>query len=181
MQALVLRAMKRACYKPECEGHYGLASSAYAHFTSPIRRYPDLVVHRMLRAQLTRRPQRFEQEVAALPWIAEHSSDMERVAEKAARKSQELKLAEYMSRFIGQGFTAVVSGVAAYGMYVKLDNTAEGLVAARHLGGEYFALDAAGCMLVGQDSGRVFRLGQRVDVVLEAADARAGRLDFRLA
>ena len=181
VQALVLRAMKRACYKPECEGHYGLASAAYAHFTSPIRRYPDLVVHRMLRAQLTRRPQRFEQEVAALPWIAEHSSDMERVAEKAARKSQELKLIEYMARFVGQGFTAVVSGVAAYGMYVKLDNTAEGLVAARYLGGEYFALDAAGCMLVGQDSGRVFRLGQRVDVVLEAADARAGRLDFRLA
>ena len=181
VQALVLRAMKRACYKPECEGHYGLASAAYAHFTSPIRRYPDLVVHRMLRAQLTRRPQRFEQEVAALPWIAEHSSDMERVAEKAARKSQELKLAEYMSRFIGQAFTAAVSGVAAYGMYVKLDNTAEGLVAARHLGGEYFALDAAGCMLVGQDSGRVFRLGQRVEVVLESADARAGRLDFRLA
>ena len=181
VQALVLRAMKRACYKPECEGHYGLASAAYAHFTSPIRRYPDLVVHRMLRTQLMRRPQRFEQEVAALPWIAEHSSDMERVAEKAARKSQELKLAEYMARFIGQGFTAVVSGVAAYAMYVKLDNTAEGLVAARHLGGEYFALDSAGCMLVGQDSGRVFRLGQRVDVVLEAADARAGRLDFSLA
>ena len=181
VQALVLRAMKRACYKPQCEGHYGLASAAYAHFTSPIRRYPDLVVHRMLRAQLTRRPQRFEQEVAALPWIAEHSSDMERVAEKAARKSQELKLVEYMARFVGQNFTAAVSGVAAYGMYVKLDNTAEGLVAARHLGGEYFALDAAGCMLVGQDSGRVFRLGQRVDVVLEAADARAGRLDFRLA
>lgn len=181
VQTIVLRAMKRAVYKPSCEGHYGLASEAYTHFTSPIRRYPDLVVHRMLRAQLTRKPQKFEQEVAALPWIAEHASDMERVAEKAARQSQELKLIEYMSGFVGEPFEATVSGVAAYGMYVKLDNTAEGLVAAKRLGGEYFALDSVRHMLVGQDSGRVFRLGQRVHVVLDAADARAGRLDFRLA
>lgn len=181
VQTIVLRAMKRAVYKPSCEGHYGLASEAYTHFTSPIRRYPDLVVHRMLRAQLTRKPQKFEQEVAALPWIAEHASDMERVAEKAARQSQELKLIEYMSGFVGEPFEATVSGVAAYGMYVKLDNTAEGLVAAKRLGSEYFALDSVRHMLVGQDSGRVFRLGQRVHVVLDAADARAGRLDFRLA
>lgn len=181
VQTIVLRAMKRAEYKPTCDGHYGLASQAYTHFTSPIRRYPDLVVHRMLRAQLTRKPQKFEQEVAALPWIAEHSSDMERVAEKAARQSQELKLIEYMAAFVGESFDATVSGVAAYGMYVKLDNTAEGLVAAKRLGSEYFALDPVRHMLVGQDSGHVFRLGQRVRVVLEAADARAGRLDFRLA
>lgn len=181
VQTIVLRAMKRAVYKPSCEGHYGLASEAYTHFTSPIRRYPDLVVHRMLRAQLTRKPQKFEQEVAALPWIAEHASDMERVAEKAARQSQELKLIEYMSGFVGEPFEATVSGVAAYGMYVKLDNTAEGLVAAKRLGSEYFALDSVRHMLVGQDSGRVFRLGQRVRVVLDAADVRAGRLDFRLA
>lgn len=180
VQTLVLRAMKRAAYKPTCDGHFGLASEAYAHFTSPIRRYPDLVVHRMLRAQLTRRPQKFEQEVAALPWIAEHASDMERVAEKAARQSQELKLIEYMAGFLGETFDATVSGVASYGMYVSLGNTAEGMVAARYLGDEYFACDAVRYQLVGQDSGKVFRLGQRVRVVLAAADAKAGRLDFRL-
>lgn len=180
VQTLVLRAMKRAVYKPACDGHFGLASEAYTHFTSPIRRYPDLVVHRMLRAQLTRRPQKFEQEVAALPWIAEHASDMERVAEKAARQSQELKLIEYMAGFVGEVFDATVSGVASYGMYVSLDNTAEGIVAARYLGDEYFACDAVRYQLVGQDSGKVFRLGQRVRVVLAAADAKAGRLDFRL-
>ncbi len=177
---LVLRAQKRACYKPTCDGHYGLASSAYTHFTSPIRRYPDLVVHRMLRAQLTRRPQRFDQEVSALAWIAEHSSDMERVADAAARQSQELKLIEYMANFTGQAFDAQVSGVAAYGMYVRLENTAEGIVAAKDLGGEYFALDPVRYMLIGQDTGECFRLGQKVRVVLVAADARAGRLDFRL-
>ena len=172
--------MKRACYKPVCDGHYGLASAAYAHFTSPIRRYPDLVVHRMLRAQLTRRPQKFDQEVAALPWIAEHSSDMERVAEKAARQSQELKLIEYMAAFTGQSFDAQVSGVASYGMYVRLDNTSEGIVPAKSLGSEYFALDSVKHMLVGQDSGEFFRLGQRVRVVLVSADARTGRLEFKL-
>lgn len=177
---LVLRAQKRACYKPSCDGHYGLASSAYTHFTSPIRRYPDLVVHRMLRAQLTRRPQKFDQEVSALPWIAEHASDMERVAEKAARQSQELKLIEYMANFTGQSFEAQVSGVAAYGMYVRLENTAEGIVAAKALGSEYFALDPVRHMLIGQDTGAHFRLGQKVRVVLVAADARSGRLDFRL-
>lgn len=180
VQTLVLRAMKRAAYKPTCDGHFGLASEAYTHFTSPIRRYPDLVVHRMLCAQLTRRPQKFEQEVAALPWIAEHASDMERVAEKAARQSQELKLIEYMAGFLGEAFDATVSGVASYGMYVSLDNTAEGMVATRYLGDEYFACDAVRYQLVGQDSGKVFRLGQRVRVVLAAADAKAGRLDFRL-
>ena len=177
---LVLRAMKRACYKPACEGHYGLASSAYAHFTSPIRRYPDLVVHRMLRAQLTRRPQKFDQEVAALPWIAEHASDMERVAEKAARQSQELKLIEYMAAFTGQTFDAQVSGVASYGMYVRLENTAEGIVPAKSLGSEYFAFDPVKYMLVGQDSGEFYRLGQCVRVVLVSADARTGKLEFKL-
>ncbi|WP_080797024.1 ribonuclease R [Arabiibacter massiliensis] len=181
VSSLLLRSMKRAVYRPSCEPHYGLASAAYTHFTSPIRRYPDLVVHRMLKAQLFGRPERFDQEASSLPWIAEHSSDMERVAEKAARESQELKIVEYLEGFVGQTFSAVVSGVAAHGLFVRLDNTAEGLVPMRHLGGEFFALDPVLHRLVGQDTGASFRLGQRLAVVLEAADPRAGRLDFRLA
>ena len=171
--------MKRAVYRPACEPHYGLASAAYTHFTSPIRRYPDLVVHRMLKAQLTRRPERFDQEVAALPWIAEHSSNMERVAEKAARESQELKIVEYMERSVGQAFPAVVSGVTNYGVYVRLENTAEGLVPLKCLGREYFAFDPVLHRLTGEDTGTVYRLGQRLPVVLAAADPRSGRLDFR--
>ncbi len=179
VSTLVLRSMKRAVYRPVCDPHYGLASEAYAHFTSPIRRYPDLVVHRMLKAQLRRRPERFDQEVAALPWIAEHSSSMERVAEKAARESQELKIVEYMERAVGQAFPAVVSGVATYGVYVRLENTAEGLVPLKNLGREYFSFDPVLHRLTGQDTGTVYRLGQRLPVVLTAADPRAGRLDFR--
>lgn len=179
VSTLVLRSMKRAVYRPACEPHYGLASAAYTHFTSPIRRYPDLVVHRMLKAQLTRRPERFDQEVAALPWIAEHSSNMERVAEKAARESQELKIVEYMERSVGQAFPAVVSGVTNYGVYVRLENTAEGLVPLKCLGREYFAFDPVLHRLTGEDTGTVYRLGQRLPVVLAAADPRSGRLDFR--
>ena len=181
VSSLVLRAMRRAAYAPLCGPHYGLASSAYLHFTSPIRRYPDLVVHRMLRAQLFGRPQRFEQETAALPWLAEHSSAMERVAEKAARESQEIKMAEYMQQFVGERFAAVVSGVAAFGLYVRLENTAEGLIAVRDLGDEYFAFDPTLHRLRGQDTGRTYRLGQRLSVVLVAADPRSCHLDFRLA
>ena len=181
VSSLLLRAMKRAVYRPENEGHYGLASEAYCHFTSPIRRYPDLVVHRMLRAALTRRPEKFDQEVAALPWIAEHSSDMERVADTAARQSQELKMVEYLRDFVGQAFSAVVSGVAGYGLYVRLDCTAEGLLPVSALGSEYFAFDPVAYTLVGQESGKRYRLGQRVAVVLAAADPAASSLEFALA
>lgn len=180
VSSLVLRAMKRAVYRFECQPHYGLASEAYTHFTSPIRRYPDLVVHRMLKAQWGRRPEKFDQETSNLPWISEHSSDMERVAEKAGRESQEVKIVEYMERSIGQAFSAVVSGVTAYGLYVRLDNTAEGLVHAKDLGDEYFAFDPTLHRLMGQDTGMIYRLGQRVPVVLTAADIRSARLDFRL-
>lgn len=181
VSSLVLRSMKRAVYKTENDCHYGLASKAYAHFTSPIRRYPDLVAHRMLKAQLGKRPEKFGSEVSAMPWIAKHSSEMERIADAAARESQELKIIEYLERFVGKSFSGVISGVATYGLYVRLDNTAEGFLPVRMLGGEYFSFDPRRWCLCGQDTGKSYRLGQRVAVVLIAADARERKLEFRLA
>ena len=181
VSTLLLRSMKRAVYRERAEAHYGLASEVYTHFTSPIRRYPDLVVHRMLKAQLSRRPEKFDQEVAALPWIAEHSSAQERVADAAARESQELKMVEYLQRDVGRAFPAVVSGVAAFGLHVRLENTAEGFLPVRALGREYFAFDPARHVLYGEDTGAAYRLGQRVAVVLVAADPRTRTLEFRLA
>lgn len=178
---LLLRAMKRAVYKPECEGHYGLASEAYAHFTSPIRRYPDLVVHHMLKARLMGRPELYDQETSSLAWLGRHCSKREREADAAARESQELKLIEFLEGRVGEAFSAVVSGVAPYGLYVRLDNTAEGLLPVRRLGQEYYSHDADRHRLVGQDSGRIWRLGQRIAVVLTTADARRRQLEFRLA
>ena len=159
---LVLRSMKRAVYEPELAPHFALASEAYVHFTSPIRRYPDLVVHRMLKAALGKRPEKFDQEASSIPWIAEHSSEMERVAERAARDSQEAKIVELMETSIGQKFSAVVVGVAPYGMFVRLDNTAEGMVDIADLGREYYVLDSVRHTLV-------------------EADRRTARLRFKLA
>lgn len=181
VSSLLLRSMKRALYRPENVGHYGLASRAYCHFTSPIRRYPDLVVHRMLRACACGRPEKFDQEVAALPWICEHASDMERIADAAARESQELKMVEYLERFVGQAFSGVVSGVASYGLYVRLDCTAEGLLPVRALGAEYFFFDPVRYVLTGEDTGKAYRLGQRVAVTLKVAEPQTARLEFSLA
>lgn len=178
---LVLRAMMRAVYSPVLAPHFGLASDAYAHFTSPIRRYPDLVVHRMLKAALFGRPQKFDQEVSNLPWIAEHSSEMERVAERAARESQEVKMIELMETRVGETFSATISGVTSFGLFVRLDNTAEGVVEMADLGQEYFVLDRVRHLLTGSDTGRQFRLGRRIAVRLVEADSRLGRLRFRLA
>ena len=178
---LVLRSMKRALYDVELDGHYALASEAYAHFTSPIRRYPDLVVHRMLKAALFGRPQRFDQEVSNLAWIAEHSSEMERVAERAARESQEVKIIEHMETCVGQTFSGMIAGVATYGLFVRLENTAEGMIETADLGREYFALDPVRHTLTGSDTGKEYRLGKHVAVRLVEADRRTRTLRFRLA
>ena len=178
---LLLRAQKRAVYKPACEGHYGLALGRYAHFTSPIRRYPDLVVHRILKAQLSGEPADYRDQAEALPWLAEHSSEMERIADAAARESQECKLIELMQAEVGRAFSAVVSGVASSGVYARLDNTVEGFVPVRELGDEYFALDPQRRCLEGAETGRRYRLGQRIAVVVHAAEPRTRTLELRLA
>lgn len=181
ISSLILRSMKRAVYSPHCEIHYGLAADEYLHFTSPIRRYPDLIVHRMVKALLWGKSETFEQQSHSLTWLAEHSSKMERIAEAASRESQEYKMIEYLQSYIGSTFDAVISGIASYGLFVRLDNTAEGLVHVRSLGNEYFAFDASKHSLTGTDSGKVYRLGQRIKVVLEEASLRERLLDFHLA
>lgn len=181
ISSLLLRAMKRAHYSPTSSYHYGLARDTYTHFTSPIRRYPDLVVHRMLKALLKKKSESFEQQVASLSWIAEHASNMERVAEAAARESQELKIVEFMESEVGSLFDAVVSGVTSYGLFVRLANTAEGLISLRTMTAEYYAFDPALHTLTGEESGVSYRLGQKLRVVLVEADARLSRLNFRLA
>lgn len=176
---MLLRAMKRAAYADECEPHFGLAIDEYLHFTSPIRRYPDLVAHRALKRMLGV-PGAGGPEEAGLAIVAEHASAMERTADEAAYESQSLKLVEYLAGFVGRDFDAVVSKVSTYGFFVRLDNTATGLVAAGGLG-EPYSLDVRRQVLTGQDSGRTIRLGQRVRVTLVAARISSRELDFELA
>ena len=181
VSSLVLRSMKRAVYREKNCGHYGLASATYCHFTSPIRRYPDLMVHRMLKAELFGRPEKFDQMTTNLGWICEHSSGVEREADDAQRESEELKLAEYLQRFVGQSFSAIVSGVSQGGLYARLENTAEGFIPVRTLGDDYFSFDAARYTLTGEETGARYRLGQRIAVVLFAVDSRVPQIDLRLA
>ena len=181
VSSLVLRSMKRAVYREKNCRHYGLASATYCHFTSPIRRYPDLMVHRMLKAELFGRPERFDQMTTNLGWICEHSSGMEREADDAQRESEDLKLAEYLQRFVGQSFSAIVSGVSQGGLYARLENTAEGFIPVRTLGDDYFSFDAARYTLTGEETGARYRLGQRIAVVLFAVDPRVPQIDLRLA
>ena len=180
MSLLLLRSLKRACYQPECAGHFGLALDEYAHFTSPIRRYPDLVVHRMLTALLHGDEAAAEQARPRLQAIADAASAAERVADKAARESQEVKLAEYLQGFVGQVFDGLIVKVASFGFFVQLNNTAVGLVALGDAGDDVFALDVERQTLTGCESGQVFRLGQHVTVRLTAVRPAERQLDFSL-
>ena len=135
----------------------------------------------MLKAALSKRPEKFDQEVTNLAWIAEHSSEMERVAERAARESQESKIIQLLEGHIGEKFSAVVAGVANYGLFVRLDNTAEGMVDIEDLGHEYFMLDPVRHTLTGSETGKQYRLGKRIAVRLVEADSRARNLRFKLA
>ncbi len=179
VSSLIVRAMKRAVYRDACGPHFGLASEAYTHFTSPIRRYPDLMVHRMLKCALFGRVEATSAMESAMGQIAEHSSLAERTAEAAARESQELKLYELLEQRIGEEADGIVSGVVSAGFFVRLEDTSEGFVALRNAG-EYWMLDASRRTLTGSDSGTVIRLGMRVRIRIRDVRPIERRADFSL-
>jgi ribonuclease R len=182
--ALLLRAQKRAIYMPTNQGHYALGAQAYCHFTSPIRRYPDELVHRALKALLAGTLGSKEQERIAgqLPQLCATCSQMERAADGAARASQRIKMAELYADHVGEVFSGVVCGCERFGLFVMLDDTcAEGLLPARALGSEWLEYDEDRMTLTGEESGRVWGLGTRVCVVVTETDVPRGRIDFALA
>lgn len=178
---LLLRAMKRAKYAPGCALHFGLAAQHYTHFTSPIRRYPDLASHRLIKAALA--GELFSPSIAeladALGEICEHTSAMEREADEAERESVEVKMCQLMKGRVGDIFDATVSGVTGFGVFVELDNTAEGLIHIRDLPG-YYDFDERLFELVDRKSGRAFRIGQQLKVRLTNVVIGERRLDFEL-
>lgn len=183
INSLVLRALERARYVDYLAPHFGLASTAYTHFTSPIRRYPDLIVHRLLKAQLTRSLERPPASliVPELGWLAEHSSTMEREAEAAEEESQRAKLVALMAEHIGEEFDGIITGVVAFGFFVQLENTAEGLVHVESMADDYYRLDSERFLLRGERTGKTYRLGQRVRVRVREAIPVERRLDLELA
>lgn len=179
---LTLRSMKRARYTVECTGHFGLACRYYCHFTSPIRRYPDLQIHRIIKDQLRGRlgEERIEHYAERLPEVAKHSSKMERRAEEAERETDKRKKAEYMEGHIGEVYDGVISGITQWGIYVELSNTVEGLIHVASLSGDFFYYNEETYEMVGRDTGKTFKLGQRITVRVKGVDRLAGTVDFML-
>ena len=181
---LTLRTMKQAKYTTQCSGHFGLAAKYYCHFTSPIRRYPDLQIHRIIKDRLRGRLERegkTEHYQEILEDVARQSSVCERRADEAERESDKLKKAEYMSYHIGEEYEGIISGVTGWGFYVELPNTVEGLVHVNTLRDDYYTFDQDAYELRGDMTGKVFALGQKVTVRVADADTMLKTVDFVLA
>ena len=180
---LTLRSMKRARYTVECSGHFGLAAQYYCHFTSPIRRYPDLQIHRIIKDNLRGRmnEERISHYEKILPEVADQSSNMERRADEAERETEKMKKAEYMGAHVGEVFEGVISSITAWGFYVELSNTVEGMIHVTHLYDDRYYYREETYEMVGADTGRTFKLGQTVRVRVLGADKDARTIDFELA
>ena len=180
---LVLRSMKQAKYTTECSGHFGLAAKYYCHFTSPIRRYPDLQIHRIIKDNLRgrlMREGRTEHYAEILDEVARQSSVCERRADEAERESDKLKKAEYMSYHLGEEFEGIISGVTGWGPYVELPNTVEGLVHVNTLRDDYYVFDQESYELCGEMTKKVYKLGDKVRVRVADADKMLKTVDFEL-
>ncbi|MBP3490137.1 MAG: ribonuclease R [Roseburia sp.] len=179
---LTLRSMKQAKYSTIGTGHFGLATSYYCHFTSPIRRYPDLQIHRIIKDNLRGRmnEKRIEHYEKILPEVAKHSSETERRADEAERETEKLKKVQYMSGHIGEVYEGVISGVTEWGFYVELPNTVEGLVHVTTLVDDYFHYSESTYELIGEATGRRYKLGQKVKVVVAGTDTFMRTIDFRV-
>lgn len=177
---LTLRSMKQARYSTECTGHFGLAAKYYCHFTSPIRRYPDLQIHRIIKENLRGRmnPERIAHYEEILPEVAEHSSKTERRADEAERETEKMKKAEYMQEHIGEIYEGVISGITSWGMYVELPSTVEGLIHVSNLYDDRYYYQEESHEMVGVDTGTVYKLGQSIQVRVLGADKQTRTIDF---
>lgn len=179
---MMLRSLKKAKYSKENDIHFGLSSKYYSHFTSPIRRYPDLQIHRIIKENINGKlnPQRLDHYDSILPEVAENSSYTERVAEEAERDVEKVKKAEYMERFIGERFEGIISGITSFGIFVELENTVEGLVNYNTMEDDYYNYDESRIVAVGERTKKEYNLGDRVYVEVVHADKEKGVIDFVL-
>lgn len=182
IQSVLLRAQSLAAYQPDNRGHFGLALSAYAHFTSPIRRYPDLLVHRAIRyAVQGGKPSGYVYSDAAMASMAVHCSQRERRAEEAERDVDERFRCAWMAKHVGESFDGVVTGVTSFGLFVELDESkVSGLVHISQLSNDYYHFDPVRHLLKGERSGLQFRLGDHVRVQVLRASLEDRKIDFRL-
>ncbi|SFQ09415.1 ribonuclease R [Salibacterium halotolerans] len=183
INTVLLRSMQQARYDADNLGHFGLASDFYTHFTSPIRRYPDLIVHRLIREYLVKKNLDGKTKEAwreKLPDIAKHSSDMERRAVDAEREVDDVKKAQYMKDKVGEEFTGFISGAANFGLFVELENTIEGMVHISYLTDDYYHYDEKQYALIGERTANVFRIGDQVDVRVLQVNLDEADIDFEI-
>lgn len=182
VNTLLLRSMKQARYSPECIGHFGLAAKYYCHFTSPIRRYPDLIIHRIIKKHLRgkldeKTTRRF---IGAVDYASIQSSERERVAQEAEREVDDLKKAEYMSERIGEVYSGIISSVTNFGMFVELPNTVEGLVHISELEDDFYHYDDRHMALIGERTKNIYKLGDEVEIIVDRVDIDAHEIYFKL-
>ena len=182
VSTMMLRSMQQAKYSEEPRGHYGLAAEDYTHFTSPIRRYPDLIVHRLIHQYLKSRPtaQEVERLEERLPEIAIHSSQMERRAVDAERATDALKKAEFMLDKVGEEFDGIISSVTSFGIFIQLPNTVEGLVRLAKMTDDYYNFNQQHLLLLGERTGKVYRIGQKVKIQVASVDITERQIDFEI-
>ncbi len=182
INTLMLRSLRKAKYSAESEGHFGLAANYYTHFTSPIRRYPDLQIHRIIKEFINNKmnEQRIDKLRAILPRVAEHTSETERTADEASRETDDLKKVEYMASRVGQEFDGIISGVMPFGMFVELGNTIEGLVHISTLVDDYYEYDQPNHRFIGERTKKVYRIGDEVRIRVVGTDIANRQIDFIL-
>jgi ribonuclease R len=180
---LALRSMKRAAYTVSGDGHYGLATKYYTHFTSPIRRYPDLQIHRIIKENLNGKMEEksIRKYNAILPNVAKQSSETERTAEEAERETIKLKKVQYMEKHIGEEFEGIISSVTAWGLYVELPNTVEGLIHVTTLDDDYYIFDEKKHIFIGERTSKIYRMGEPVKIVVASVNKIERTIDFELA
>ena len=182
LSTLLLRSMQKAVYKPENLGHYGLASNCYTHFTSPIRRYPDTTVHRLLHTYLfdgkldISTIKKWEER---LVYISEHSSERERASVDCEREVEDMKMAEYMEKHIGEEYEGMISSVTSFGMFVELDNLIEGLVPIKDMD-DFYHFDEEKMTLTGEKTKKTYRIGERINIKVVRASKEEKTIDFEI-
>ena len=184
ISTLILRTLKVARYESQNKGHFGIASNYYCHFTSPIRRYPDLFIHRVISHYIDKNynvEDEWKQEyLQKAVNYSESSSEREKIAQKVERDSIDIKKAEFMQDKIGEEFEGIVSSVTSFGMFVELESTVEGLVRFCDMGNEYFEYDENNKILIGENTGKTYKVGDRVNIKVKNASKELRQIDFEL-
>lgn len=184
ISTLILRTLKVARYESENKGHFGIASKYYCHFTSPIRRYPDLFIHRVISEYISNNYNLTQERIEKLKIKAEKyaksSSETEKIATKAEREAENIKKAEYMESKIGEEYTAIVSSITSFGMFAELENTVEGLIRFENMGNEYFIYDEERKHLIGERTHKIFKIGDKIKIRVIEANKILRRISFEL-